>query len=156
MSEKKSEELYPLELMNDSWLAVDSAIELNRFQRGHQIIDRRVIPYFSNILLNTAQKLRGKEPSEPPLRVFRIPFAFMDFNLFKVAQTAYDMKIPERATTKEAYPLAAQNLEQTALSIRNYRKLSSDELSASVKQLCGLSRAIGTIEHMICPRYLAA
>jgi len=146
-------EHFPLEEMEDYWLASSCAIELDRFKRDLPIADRRVIPYFSNILLNTAQKLRGNKPLEPPFRVVHISFP-MDFNLFRTVKIAYDDEYP--SLVSQAYPLAAQKLEQTSRTIRNYRKLSDNDLELSINQMINLSRAIRVMNQADYKRYLAA
>ncbi len=132
--------------MGDSWLALACATEIDRLGQGLPIDDRRVIPYFSNILLNSAQELRGKVPTEPPLRAFNISQIMPEYNLFKTAQLAYDLKITTGTTVAEAYSLAAERLEQTAITIRNYRKLSPEQLSSSRSQLSKLFKSLLRME----------
>ena len=142
-----------LEEMEDYRLASSCAVELDRFKRDLPITDRSVIPYFSNILLNTAQKLRGNKPSEPPFRVIHISFP-MDLNLFRTVKIAYDEEYP--SLVSQAYPLAAQKLEQTARTIRNYKKLPDNDLELSINQMISLSKAIRVMNQADYKRYLAA
>ena len=134
------DEDFHLEDLDSGTLALYSATELDRHGREEQIIERKTLPYFSTLLLNTASELRGQKPKEPPFKTLRQPHSFGREGILLMIQRAFGE--PEYRKITDLCEARASDLRSLASDLRNYRKLSPDQIEKDIQTLLGIYRAI--------------
>jgi len=134
------EEDYPLELWDAGMLALFSATELDRLKREKQITNRKTLPYFSTILINTASILTEQEPQEPPFRTLQGTHYLGRDGLIIMMQRAFGKPIAGKIT--EVSKARASDLRTLASDLRNYRKISPDQIERDIHYLLEISKEI--------------